>query len=167
MNNIDFSLHTILFTVRFILQVIAFSYPNIPPILRITIIFLTDLIDSEIYRAKYKGHILSNDKVYQVYDKTNDIIGYIFTYLIIVSNKLFTKNEILLLTAVLIYRMIGTFLSYTMKDRTFFFIFFDVYKELIYILYFIKDTHIRFYTFMVLLAIKLCIEYSFHVKNLI
>jgi len=166
LNNIDTSLHKTLFGVRLILQSIAFVYKDIPPIIRITIIFLTDFIDGEIYRYKHKNAKLREDEVYQVYDKTNDIIGYIFTYLIIVSNKLFSKNDLLLITGALIYRIIGASIAYKMEDKTFFFIFFDIYKELIYLLYFIKESNKRFYIFMALLFLKLCIEYTFHVKNI-
>lgn len=110
------------FYIRLIVQLLIF-YSNINPITKIILIFISDNVDSEVYRLKHKDVKLRLVEEYQTVDKINDIIGYILCHDIIYKNKLISSDKFKLLTYLLIYRIIGCFIVYKTKNRALFLLF--------------------------------------------
>uniref|UniRef100_A0A6C0HEI5 Uncharacterized protein n=1 Tax=viral metagenome TaxID=1070528 RepID=A0A6C0HEI5_9ZZZZ len=149
------------FYIRLIVQLLIF-YSNINPITKIILIFISDNVDSEVYRLKHKDVKLRLVEEYQTVDKINDIIGYILCHDIIYKNKLISSDKFKLLTYLLIYRIIGCFIVYKTKNRALFLLFVDLYKEVFLLFYFIKNKKLFDLLFIAVLFIKLYVEYSFH-----
>lgn len=149
------------FYTRLILQIILFL-TNINPITKIILIFFTDFIDSEIYRLKHPKVLLKYNEEYQKLDKLNDIIGYLLTYYIIFKHKLLTTEQFNILTFVLSYRLLGSYIVYKTNNRKYFLLFIDFYKELFLLFYFVKNKQTFNILFSLIFAIKLYIEYTFH-----
>jgi|LakMenEpi03Aug12_release.lakeMendotaPanAssembly.Ray.scaffolds.fasta_scaffold122704_3 hypothetical protein len=151
------------FYIRLIIQLLIF-YSNIKPIIKIILIFLTDHLDLKIYKLKHKDVKLKTVNEYQLVDKINDLIGYILSYNIIYKYKLITAEQFKILTYLLIYRIIGYVIVYKTKNRSLFLLFVDLYKEVFLLFYFIKNKKLFDLLFIIVLFIKLYVEYSFHYK---
>ena len=164
----------ITFSVRLILQLTIFLL-NISPIIKIILIFLTDIIDYNMTRIiKFDNMSLLNKLTvpldndtynkYQLTDKINDNIGYLLVHYIIYSTKLLNKTDFNIITGLLIYRLIGFLITRIKHSNKYFQIFVDFYKEFFIMFYFIKSNTLRFIIAPLLILFKLLVEYLIHIK---
>lgn len=155
----------IAFYTRLIVQLLIFI-SNINPLTKIILIFLTDVIDSEILKRCYNSTSLTlrTNNQYQFTDKLNDMIGYLLTINIISKYKLLSMSSINILWIVLCYRIIGEIIAYKTKNRKYLMVFIDLYKEIFLLMYFIKDPKIFYILFVILVIFKLYVEYIYHYK---
>ena len=72
----------------------------------------------------------------------------------------------MILSYVLLYRIIGYISVYITKKRYLFLLFFDMYKEVLIVFYFIKNTKLKYSLIFLLFLLKLNIEYKFHYKTI-
>jgi len=102
----------------------------------------TDLIDNAFFyyfnyeKFRFKKYdACTQSDYYQVYDKTNDVLGYVTAYLFLL---IFVKNDFLLLGFIL-YRIVGFVLFSWTHNHHWLILFFDFVKEyLLYIFFFGK-----------------------------
>ena len=160
--NSDTNLHQKLFVLRLFFQLYCF-YSSSTPLIKVTLIFLSDLIDSEFYRWKYPNVTLSADKTYERFDKINDMIGYILAYHIILKSNMVSVKEKQLLLIVLVYRLIGTIVVFHTGKQSYYVPFVDMFKELFFLFLYVKSTFTRVIVFGILLYYKIQLEYKFHV----
>jgi hypothetical protein len=164
----------ITFSVRLILQLTIFLL-NISPIIKIILIFLTDIIDYNMTRIIKFDNMSLFDKLtvpldndtynkYQLTDKINDNIGYLLVHYIIYSTKLLNKTDFNILTGLFIYRLIGFLITRIKHSNKYFQIFVDLYKEFFIMFYFIKSNTLRFIIASLLILFKLLVEYLIHIK---
>lgn len=84
------------------------------------------------------------------------------TYYIIFKHKLLTIEQFNILTFVLSYRLLGSYIVYKTNNRKYFLLFIDFYKELFLLFYFVKNKQTFNILFSLIFTIKLYIEYTFH-----
>ena len=155
------------FYARLLFQLVVYN-SSINPIFKIIYIFAADRIDSEIYRYKIKKTYFdfSSCSDYHLIDKINDFIGYLLVHSIVCKNKLLNESNYMILSYVLLYRIIGYISVYITKKRYLFLLFFDMYKEVLIVFYFIKNTKLKYSLIFLLFLLKLNIEYKFHYKTI-
>jgi hypothetical protein len=122
--------------------------------------------------SAYRTDFNENEK-YQIYDKTNDTIGYyIVLYILFMNKGIVRPIHLKILTILLIYRTVGVFYylyRYTQglehpREKLFYTV--DVYKEfmlLFYLGYGIK----HFYLFGIVIILKWLFDYIYHYRRLV
>jgi hypothetical protein len=160
--NSDINLHRQLFVIRFLFQLYCF-HSSYSPLIKITLIFLSDLIDSEIYRWKYPNVTLSADNTYERFDKINDLFGYVLAYHIILNSNILSLKECQLLSIALVYRLIGTVVVFYTGNQSYYVPFVDMFKEIFFLFLYVKSSFMRWIVGGIILYYKIQLEYKFHV----
>ena len=160
--NSDINLHRQLFVFRFLFQLYCF-YSSYSPLIKITLIFLSDLIDSEFYRWKYPNITLSADNTYERFDKINDLFGYVLAYYLILHSNIMSLKERQLLSIALVYRLIGTVVVFYTGNQSYYVPFVDMFKELFFLFLYVKSSFMRWIAGGIILYYKIQLEYKFHV----
>ena len=148
---------------RIVLTLVILYLP-IPLFTKIILITLSDLIDcAQIYHSFFDWVDCKSD-VYQRSDKITDSICYILLLLYILkSNELSTRYKYIL-TGLLIFRLIGTFLFISTNNRKYLFYFPNFFIEMALLFSIITYYKLTYKHSMVILVIifKLIQEYMMH-----
>ena len=148
---------------RIVLTLVILYLP-IPLFTKIILITLSDLIDcAQIYHSFFDWVDCKSD-VYQRSDKITDSICYILLLLYILkSNELSTRYKYIL-TGLLIFRLIGTFMFISTNNRKYLFYFPNLFIEMALLFSIITYYKLTYKHSMVILVIifKLIQEYMMH-----
>ena len=148
---------------RIVLTLVILYLP-IPLFIKIILITLSDLIDcAQIYHSFFDWVDCKSD-IYQRSDKITDSICYILLLLYILkSNELSTRYKYIL-TGLLIFRLIGTFLFISTNNRKYLFYFPNFFIEMALLFSIITYYKLTYKHSMVILVIifKLIQEYMMH-----
>ena len=122
------------------------------------IFFITTLDNIKNLAIKEKG--LAKNDLYQKYDKILDTFSYFIILEIIKKESLLSLEKITVLTIIFCFRFFGIILYLFSKNRKILFYTSDLFREILLLFYFTNKNHC--YWFIIILIIKLIIEYHFH-----
>lgn len=159
-------------TIRVLSTFIILYVLDIPLYCKIILIIIADDLDSKIPILLFgrTNWVNSRNMIYQISDKITDTICYSILLYYTINHGGLSKNENCILFILFIYRVIGTIIFITKKDRKYLFYFPNFFLEITLGLMVIKHhTNLKKYKKEIMILIilyKITQEYIMHYNNM-
>ena len=149
-----------------LLITLAIFYSELSPLIKIVLILGIDLVKNVYFFNLHEElPTLSNNKLYQDWDKVQDTFAYFLVLCLINTYNLITDSQKQILTLLLTIRTAGVVQMLRTGDRKILLYFPDLFKETLLLFLLTCSFKLKVVIGVLLLVFKLWLEYNFHVKK--